>query len=176
LSSTLQLYRTFFRLVYACWRRKIKDAALLVNFDQTQVVVQSQGNSTFAKQGSKQVGVVGKEEKRAWTAVVGVAASGDVLPLQIVMEGKTDRSLPKADGPMMDEAESRGFKWALNPTTHWCSFATMTDYFTDILVPWFTKAKRRLNLPKDQTCIVLPDAWSVHRGVELRTWIKTTYP
>jgi hypothetical protein len=79
--APVQLYRTFFHLVYACWRHKIKDAALIVNFDQTQVVVQSQGRSTFAEEGAKQVGVVGKEEKRAWTAVVAVAASGDVLPL-----------------------------------------------------------------------------------------------
>jgi hypothetical protein len=91
-----------------------------VNFDQTQVVVQSQGRSTFAEEGSKQVGVVGKEEKRAWTTVVGVAASRDALLLQIVMEGKDRaRSLPKADAPMMDKANARGFKWALYPGTYW---------------------------------------------------------
>jgi hypothetical protein len=72
--APLQLYHTFFWLVYACWKRKIKHASLIVNFDQTQVVIHFQGKSTFAKLGSKQVGVLGKEEKRAWTLVVGVSA------------------------------------------------------------------------------------------------------
>jgi hypothetical protein len=53
---------------------------------------------------------------------------------------------------------------------------SMTDYFTDILVPWFSKAKQRLNLPESQTCIVYLDVWSVHRGIQLRTWVKATYP
>jgi hypothetical protein len=46
----------------------------------------------------------------------------------------------------MDKANTQGFKWALNPGTYWCSFDIMTDYFTNILVPWFTKIKHRLAL------------------------------
>jgi hypothetical protein len=93
------------------------------------------------------------------------------------MEGKDGtRSLPKANAPLMDEADTRGFKWALNPDTYWCSFTTMTHYFIDILVPWFNQAKRRLKLPKNQTCIVFLDVWSVHRSIQFRTWVKTTYP
>jgi hypothetical protein len=175
--APLQLYHAFFRLVYACWKRKIKHASLIVNFDQTQVVIQSQGKSTFAESGSKQVGVIGKEEKRAWTAVVGVSADGHVLPTQVVMKGKDrTRSLPQRTDPMMNEADVRGFQWALNPDTYWSSFETMKDYFDDILVPWFTKAKTKLGLPADQPCIVILDVWSVHRSLQFRTWVTVTYP
>jgi hypothetical protein len=38
----------------------------------------------------KQVAVVGKEEKCAFTAVVAVSCSGEALWLQIISKGKTD--------------------------------------------------------------------------------------
>jgi hypothetical protein len=79
---------SIFRIVHTCWKRKICHPELYVNFDQTQVHVQATGNSTFAELGAKQVSITGKEEKRAWTALVGVLNAGTVLPLQIIMEVK----------------------------------------------------------------------------------------
>jgi len=38
--------------------------------------------------------VAGTEEKRAFTLVVGVSASDDVLPFQAIYKGKTSLSLP----------------------------------------------------------------------------------
>jgi hypothetical protein len=171
------LWQSFLRLVYACWKRKVMHPQLRINFDQTQVVVQTQGGSTFEEEGAKQVAVVGKEEKRAWTAVVAVAASGDVLPLQIVMKGSDPkRSLPKATAPMMDEANTRKFDWALGGHTYWSNLETMKTYFVKIVVVWFDKWKTKLGLPSDQTCIVQLDVWSVHRSAAFLTWVNDNYP
>ncbi|KAI0682318.1 hypothetical protein BC835DRAFT_1228004, partial [Cytidiella melzeri] len=60
---------------------------LRVNIDQTQVVLQDTGNRTYDTIGSTQVQVVGKEEKRAFTVLLGVSASGEVLPFQAVWKG-----------------------------------------------------------------------------------------
>jgi hypothetical protein len=96
-----QMRRSFFCVVYTTWAKKIRHAALRLNFDQTQAIVQSIGNSTFAELGSKQVLILGKEERRAWTAVVAVTASGEALPIQIIMKGKMKKSIPRPAAPFM---------------------------------------------------------------------------
>jgi hypothetical protein len=171
-----QMRRSFFRIVYTTRSKRIKHAALRVNFDQTQVIVQSIGNSTFAEMGSKQVSILGKEEKRAWTAVVAVSASGEVLPLQIVMKGKTKKSVPPPSAPFMKAANARGFIWSFNPATYWSSLPLMKIYFDRIIVPYFERKKRELGYSPDQVCIVQLDCWSVHRSEAFRAWVRKHHP
>lgn len=52
----------------------------VVNSDQTQVVYTSDGKLTYNPTGEKQVQVEGKDEKRAFTFVVGVSMNGEALP------------------------------------------------------------------------------------------------
>ena len=49
---------------------------LVVNFDQTQVTLAPGNRMMWAETGSKQVRMVGMDEKRAFTLVVGVSANG----------------------------------------------------------------------------------------------------
>jgi hypothetical protein len=171
-----QLRRSFLRIVNTTRTKKIKHAGLRVNLDQTQVVVQNISDSMFAKQGSKQVSVVGKEEKRAWTAVIAVSDSGEALPLQIIMEGKTKKVVPRPDAPYMPEANSRGFIWNWNPRTYWLSLPLMKTYVTQIIVPYFLRKKAELGYAPDHACILQLDAWSVHRSVAFRQWIRDEFP
>ncbi len=53
------------------------------------------GQRTYAPQGAKDVDVVGAEDKRQVTLVVSSAADGTLVPLQLVIGGKTERVLPK---------------------------------------------------------------------------------
>jgi hypothetical protein len=55
-------------------------APLLVNTDQTQVVYAPGSKLTWAKTGSLQVTVIGEDEKCAFTFVVSVSNSGELLP------------------------------------------------------------------------------------------------
>lgn len=107
-----QIYELFLRL--ALWARDagVHHPSLLINFDQTQVVMADNTANTFEVEGSKQVGVIGKEEKRAFTAVVGVSAPGDVLPTQFIFKGGSDRSLPSLKAPGRDEASRLGFLYS----------------------------------------------------------------
>jgi hypothetical protein len=123
-----QMRRSCFRVVYTTWAKKIWHAVLWLNFDQTQVIVQSIGNSTFAELGSKQVLILGKEERRAWTAVVAVSASGEALPIQIIMKGKTKKSIPWLATPFMAGADSGGFVWGFNPDRYWLGLKLMKQY------------------------------------------------
>ncbi|PPR06360.1 hypothetical protein CVT26_004633 [Gymnopilus dilepis] len=81
-----QCRHSFFRRVYVIKEYDIP-MGLYVNFDQTQVVYVAGNRMTWAQTGSKQVGMVGMDEKRAFTLVVGVAADGTLLPFQAVYLG-----------------------------------------------------------------------------------------
>jgi hypothetical protein len=91
------------------------------------------------------------------------------------MKGKDHtQSIPQHSNPMMDEVKVCGFQWALNPDAYWSNYKTMKAYFDNILVPWFTRAKTTLELPANQPCIVILDAWSLHRSLQFCTWVADT--
>ncbi|KZV81295.1 hypothetical protein EXIGLDRAFT_686158, partial [Exidia glandulosa HHB12029] len=76
--------------------RAIRDysipAELRVNIDQTQNLLQDNGKCTYDPLGAKQVAVFGVDEKRAFTTLVGVSASGALLPFQIIYKGQSKLS------------------------------------------------------------------------------------
>lgn len=146
---------------------------LIVNFDQTQVVVADNTAQTSKVEGSTQVLVMSKEEKCAWTAVMGVSAAGDVLPMQIIMKRSTNRSLPSRSSPLYDEAITDGFLFNFNPKNYWSSLALMEQYFEKIVVPFLLRKKQELVYEEDQECVVVLDCWSVHRGREFRVLVWT---
>ncbi|EIW75141.1 hypothetical protein CONPUDRAFT_23936, partial [Coniophora puteana RWD-64-598 SS2] len=150
--------------------------SLFINFDQTQVVMADNAASTLDIEGSKQIAVVGKEEKRAFTAVVGVSASGDVLPTQFIFKGATDRSLPSLSAPCRAEASRLGFDYALNDTTYWSDHESMERYLDQVVVPYLTREKELNSCHDDQECAVLLDCWSVHRSLAFRSLVHRRWP
>ncbi|KAG9091475.1 hypothetical protein FS749_016521 [Ceratobasidium sp. UAMH 11750] len=170
------LRRAFLRL--ACLIRDENiPACCIVNTDQTQVVYSHGCKYTWTHQGDKQVPVVGKDEKRAYTLVIGVANSGHTLPFQAIYPGMTRASLPQESAPGYTEAQKLGMKFEPSLTkTYWATQATMRSYVTQILVPYFQSQIEAHGLPQDQRCVFQIDAWSVHRSAEFRDWISTTYP
>ncbi|KZT31339.1 hypothetical protein SISSUDRAFT_955896, partial [Sistotremastrum suecicum HHB10207 ss-3] len=82
------LSQAFLRMAASIREASIDDGAFLVNTDQTQVIYAMGPKLTWNESGVKQVDVLGTEEKRAFTLVVGVSASGEALPFQAVFAGK----------------------------------------------------------------------------------------
>lgn len=145
-------------------------AVFVVNTDQTQVVYSSGRQLTYNICGEKQVEVEGSEEKRAFTAIVGISMRGEVLPFQVIYQGSDQKqSLPKLSANILQQAEEYSFCLKLSKTkTYWSTQETMRTYLTDILAPYFTKHKDALG-HSNQKCLWLIDVWSVHRSIELRT-------
>lgn len=81
----------------------IYSAAFDVNIDQMMVVYQPGSAATYEVCGSKQVAVVGSEEKRTFTLLLGITASGD-LPFQVIYKGKSPQSLPSLTSAGFAEA------------------------------------------------------------------------
>ncbi|KAI0311264.1 hypothetical protein OF83DRAFT_1033976, partial [Amylostereum chailletii] len=86
-NANQQLWDLFLCLALIFRDTGIMHPSLFVNFDQTQVIVTDPTKRTIETEDVKHVGTTGKEEKRAWTAVIGVASDGTVLPTQVIMKG-----------------------------------------------------------------------------------------
>jgi len=167
---------TFLRLVWAISKFNIR-AVFLVNSDQTFVYYCAGAADTYAPIGSKQVEVVGKDEKRGFTLMVGISLSGEVLPFQAIFAGKSKGSLPTPGAPGYSKAtEVLGFRFESSKTdNHWSTINTMKSYVTNILAPYFESHRKQLDLP-NQICIWQIDCWSVHRSLEFRSWMSATFP
>jgi hypothetical protein len=151
-------------------------AELHVNTDQAQGVFAQGCHFTWAQTGSKQVSVVGAEEKRAMTIVVSVSSSGVLLPFQAVYEGKSSVSCPKTSAKCHAETTAAGFcfKYSGNQT-YWSTQKTMRSLVNNVIAPYFSKQKQKLRLPKTQKSIWQIDVWSVHRSQEFQDWMKKTH-
>ncbi|KAJ7360929.1 hypothetical protein DFH08DRAFT_637557, partial [Mycena albidolilacea] len=98
--------------------------------DQTGVVYLPGSRMTYAPRGSKQVGLIGNEEKRAFTALLAVSAAGERIPVQCVYEGKTTRSVPSEDAASRHECDAAGFRFVFSGKTgnHWSNQKTMREW------------------------------------------------
>lgn len=171
-----QCEKSFYRKAYLIKEEDIP-AALYVNSDQTQVVYAPGDKKTWAVKGSKQVELIGEDEKRAFTVLVSVACDGTLLPMQAVYSGKTKRSRPSQSSPHYEDLVNLGFLLQESGTkTYWSNFETMQDFVNQILAPYFDNTKARLGLPSSQMSIWSIDVWSSHRSEQFRTWMSVTHP
>ncbi|KAJ7128792.1 hypothetical protein C8R43DRAFT_897066, partial [Mycena crocata] len=152
-------------------------AELRVNTDQTQLVYQQGTKTTWNERGAKQVAVVGQEEKRAFTLVPSISASGVLLPMQAVFHGKTDKSCPSSSAARYDEAIGLGYVMLPSKSaTYWSTQDTMHLLVDDIITPYFESAKKALGLPPSQSSIWKIDCWSVHKSKLFLKWMKDNHP
>ncbi|KAF8156966.1 hypothetical protein B0H34DRAFT_629721, partial [Crassisporium funariophilum] len=162
---------------HATRSRKNIPAALRVNTDQTQLIYQQGTKTTWNKSGVKQVATVGQEEKRAFTLVPSISASGQLLPMQAVYFGKTATSCPSLKAEFYDEALSLGYSMLPSKSaTYWSTQATMEKLVNEIIAPYFDETKHALQLPATQCSIWKIDCWSVHKSKDFRAWMRKNHP
>ena len=73
--------------------------ALIINWDQTAIYYIPPASWTMGVEGSKRVDLAGKGDKRQITACFANTMEGDILPSQLVYEGKTPRCLTQVNFP-----------------------------------------------------------------------------
>ena len=71
----------------------------LLNWDQTAINYVPVSNWTMAKEGSKKVKIAVIDDKRQITVVLAGTLAGELLPLQLIYQGKTEKCLPKVKFP-----------------------------------------------------------------------------
>jgi hypothetical protein len=170
------LHEAFLREAYVIRDHGVP-AELRINTDQTQTVYQQGTKVTWNKKGEKQVAVVGSEEKRAFTLVPSISASGEPLSMQAIYAGKSYASCPGPNAAYYDQAIALGIKIKFSNTkTYWSTQQTMKDLADEIIAPYLDEKKKLLGLPSTQCSIWKIDCWSVHKSEEFRTWMKITHP
>jgi hypothetical protein len=170
------LEEAFFREAYVI-RDYAIPAALHVNTDQTQLVYQQGAGSMWGQRGVKQVATVGQEEKRAFTLVPSISASGKLLATQAVFMGKTTASCLSPQAARYNEAIALGYIMLPSKTgTYWSNHDTMHLLVDDIIAPYFEAIKVELGLPSSQVSIWKIDCWSVHKSKEFLAWMKKNHP
>ena len=78
------------RLAILIKQENIRDRSLIINFDQTGIHLVPHNSYTYDKKGAREVQTYGKDDKRQITAVV-ASADGQLLPLQLIFQGKTNQ-------------------------------------------------------------------------------------
>ena len=66
---------------------------LILNWDQTAINYVPVSNWTMVKEGSKKVKIAGVDDKRQITVVLAGTLAGELLPLQLIYQGKTKKCL-----------------------------------------------------------------------------------
>jgi hypothetical protein len=147
------------------------DESLIVNWDQTGVILIPAASRTYERQGETRVAVLGAEEKRQITAVLGSSMAGDMLPLQLIFAGKTERSRPAAT----PASTAAGFHLT-SSDNHWSTQQTMREYIEHVIEPYRQRKIKEKGLKQDSRMVLVLDAWSVHRSEEFRSWMAKNHP
>ena len=125
---------------------------LILNWDQTAINYVPVSNWTMAKQGSKKVKIAGVDDKRQITVVLAGSLTGELLPLQLVYQGKTKQCLPKVKFP--DD-------WLISFTpNHWCNEITMEAYVREVIAPFIRQKRELLYLSNQQRALCIFDNFS----------------
>ena len=132
---------------------------LVINWDQTGINYIPVGSWTMAEEGSKRVEMIGKDDMRQLTALFACTMSGNFLPIQLVYQGKTDRSLPTFEFPS---------DWDVTCTTnHWCNECTMRRYIQRIILPYLDQKRKELKLSAEQPAVLILDNFKGQCTAEL---------
>ncbi len=106
----------------------------------------------MAPQGSKQVTILGKDDKRQFTAVFAISLAGKLLPPQLLYAGKTEKCHPNFAFPK---------DWDIwHSDSHWSTSETMVRYIIQVIVPFVEKMRSNvLAVPSTQKALVIFDMY-----------------
>ncbi len=159
-----ELQQDFYKRIRKTVKKyKIPDQ-LIINFDQTAVKIVPVSDWTLEEKGSEQVDITGIDDKRGITALLGEAASGDLIPPQLIYQGKTDACHPSFKFP--EEFN------VTHSESHWSTTETMLEYVDKVLVPYKERIIDEMDLPLRQKALVIFDVYKAHQSEEFLQKLK----
>ena len=127
---------------------------LVINLDETGVKIVPVSTWTLEKKGVTQVPIVGIEDKQQITAVLATTLDGQLLPPQLLYEGRTNRCHPAVAFPK---------DWDIfHSKNHWSNGDTMLRYIEQVLLPWAEKWRSELGVRPNQRVLVIMDVFKSH--------------
>ena len=126
---------------------------------------------TYEVRSSSAVAVIGAEDKRQITVCVAASLDGTMLPLQLIFQGKTPRSLPPATPASLAARADLTFS-----ENHWSSQATMQRYIEKVIIPYVDRSIKQHGLHAGSKVVLVLDVWAVHKSEEFRLYLRTKHP
>jgi hypothetical protein len=131
----------------------------------------------WAEEGSKQVMLIGMEEKCTFTVMVSVTNDSKLLLFQAIYQGKSKISCPSSNTKHHADVVAAGMRLEYSGTkTYWSNQQMMHNFVDKILAPYLDGEKVRLGLPPTQNSLWQIDVWLVHRFQEFRNWMRMMHP
>jgi hypothetical protein len=143
---------SFLKRIVDCVQVRKIPPELIINWDQTGAKYVSTSAWTLAEEGSRQIDVIGKEDKREMTVLLSCAMSDFLLPPHLIYCGKTNKCHPDITFPP---------GWDVHHSeNHWSTEATMLHFIDCVLVPYVQSTKQTLGLDKDHFSLALFDVFA----------------
>ncbi|XP_019635712.1 PREDICTED: uncharacterized protein LOC109478537 [Branchiostoma belcheri] len=101
------------------------------------------------------------------TMLLTITLAGQLLPPQLLYQGKTTGCHPKFDFPE---------EWDIHHSeSHWSNASTMDRYADKVLIPYVTAQREALGLSEDQSALAIFDVFKAHRCPELLAKLKENH-
>ena len=136
---------------------------LIINWDQAGVKVVPSQNWTMEQKGAHRVEIAAINDKRQITVTLAATMSGELLPLQLLYQGKTDRCHPKFSFPS-------GFDLWHTPN-HWANEETTIRLIKNVIIPYIRSVRDESSAP-DQAALVIYDVFKGHMGEEVQSLLE----
>ena len=153
--NSVQLGEEYWNRIYDVKTKHNIPSCMIVAFDETASKLFPCNDWTMAEEGSKQVAIVGLEDKRAMT--LGIAFSGppcELLKTQHIYAGKTNQCHPDIDWPESSDVT--------HSDSHWSTETTSLRVVDNVFHPHMEKCRRALQLPDTQYGLALWDVFKSH--------------
>lgn len=142
---------------------------LVINGDETAVLLVNRAKVTRNVAGAKRVRILGMgEDKAQITATLFVTEAGDVLPYQMIFQGKTDRVHPPK-GTKPDDCV-----WT-HTNSHWQTVASYIELLEKVIVPYKNNKIAALGLPPTQGTILKHDLHFTHKDAAVLEFLRKNY-
>lgn len=131
---------------------------LVINWEETGVHLLPTAQYTYEKEGAKQVMVDSKDDKREITCVIASTMAGELLPLQLLYQGRTECCHARIEFPTGWDV------W--HSDTHWATTDTCVRFAERVVKPYIDAVRERLDCA-GQVSLILHDVYRAHQQPEL---------
>lgn len=139
---------------------------LVINGDETAVLLVNRAKVTRNTAGAKRVRILGMgEDKAQITATIFATEAGSILPYQMIFQGKTDRVHPPK-GTKPDDCV-----WT-HTSSHWQTVASYIELLENVIVPYKTNMIAALGLPPNQGTILKHDLHFTHKDAAVLEFMR----
>ena len=146
-------------------KKAIKDGKIppehVINWDQTGVNVVPSSQWTQEERGSTRVEIARAGDKQQITVTLAGTLSGELLPFQILYEGKTERCHPLTQFP------DRFDIW--HTPNHWANGETSIHFGKNIILPYISATQKDLGMGEEHMAVVIFDTFKGHTGGEMES-------